>query len=205
MNIKLPDFKDSRCEGFVACGELIRDKKRKIYFQKKDSTFFGRYKGEKENVYLRIIIPESKQDLHLHIDCYSTSYFGKDNTPKGKSQITKIRKILDYYSDYSIDLQVTAKFNILYKNLPEGVIRFLTSKREIDSIESRMTGGALSFTGLPIREITFQLSTNGDRIYITITGNKTEKFDNDYLLRLSNWIEKQFNFYVLGKTKNDKK
>lgn len=203
MSIKLPNFNDSKCVIFTACGEVQPTKEKEIPFYKTRKDMVGYYKAGRKNAFIDIMLPSSKSNLHLHIDCVLASNIQKKSIPKATHEISEIQEKIQPYLNNDIEVHITAFYKLLISELPErGLIKSLIVKEKTGDIELKLTSGSFSITGAPIHEVGWKIHESEKIVSIKIEGFKSDVLDDLYLIRLFQWMDDNFNIFVLSKSPN---
>ena len=87
--------------------------------------------------------------------------------------------------------------------LPErGVIRALFEEQQTGKMTVKLTGGTFSIAGAPVNEICWSIDENKKEASITVEAEKVVEIEESYLQKQLDWINNQFNIFVLMRTDN---
>lgn len=194
MSIILPTFTNTCCTVISACGKI--SEKRSI---KTDVEKVAKYGRGKEQVFIRTIISGEKE-THLHIDFASKDNFPDKKTPKTTHKIEDIKKTIKELFTKEIEVHITGCFKTNVNAIPaSGLIRSLyTEKKRDHDVSIRLTGAKLSLSGVPVQKIEWYESRMEEGLlYITIEGESKLTIQNDYFVKLLDWMNNVYKFFVL--------
>jgi len=202
MAFLLPVFDNTSRRILTVCGR-IEDAGHPIAGLLPDGEpLVAAYQAAGRKVYLRVL-PGGKKHTHLHVDCATQEFFGKDRAPKTNTTRTKLLRILDKAVGLTLDCGVCGGFVVPLVDLPEqGLIRSLSAEQKTGGLSARLTSGECKIEGAPVRRLYWNMDDGENTVFVRVDGSRKDKVDNQYLVRAFDWIGQQFDLFVLGKTPN---
>jgi hypothetical protein len=199
MSIKLPDFRNSRCQMLTACGEITGAKEPRVADLLKKKALIAVYKAAGDKAFVRVLGGRTSAN-HLHIDVAKAGIFrGKD--PKATHKKSDLDRILKQVIGNTIDVGVEGEFLMPLGVLPaDGVVRSLSVEKKSGNVALRMTAGTLSVEGAPVQSVEWEIRDGGKNVQISLLAErKSVVIDDNYLVDLLKWIESMLAVFVLGK------
>lgn len=202
MKIKLPQFKNTQCVLITACGEIETEDHALQGILSKKAPVIAAYSSANEKAFLKVGRFGS-EEKHLHIDCAVSSFFRSDRIPKPSCDLDELLELLAKFDGVKISIMALGVFNVQLEDIPEqGLIRSLLKEMRTGDMSFKLSGANFEFTGTPVEELKWQILPDGKQVRITLNGDISETIDEQYLLRVYDWIESQFTLFVKGKSED---
>ncbi len=199
MEIVLPEFKGGHCRLVTACGELLGSTAQRKSLRKAKSKV-ARYRTPSGTALVRAWIDGKGNTRYLHVDCALREYFPKGSAPKVTHTKAEVTRIIERAVGRDIDVSIVGCFEVPMAKLPEGgIIRLLSEEQKTAGVSMKMTRGTFSLTGAPIKRIDWRESKDKKRsINVVIEGDVRRTVSEEYMCEMWEWINKQFQLFVLG-------
>jgi hypothetical protein len=200
MPIEIPSLHSTLCVNLTACGELVAPAKEgRERLAQVDDNMIARYRGEKGTGYVRVMVG----DKHVHVDCAVPRYFEEGLLPKVTHRKADVLAVLQIVLGAEIKVGVAGSFRIPMQQVPEqGLIRNLQTKTQSGGLSLEVTGAKLSIEGAPVGFISWEIPRSHNEAYVKIVGARHLRIAPSYLSDCLEWITRQMQFFVLGKTEN---
>lgn len=202
MAFLLPVFNKTSCRILTVCGR-IKDTDHPIAgLLPAGDPLVAAYQAAGRKVYLRLL-PGGKKHTHLHVDCASQEFFGKVRPPKTNTTKAKLLRMFDKAEGLMLDCGVCGGFVVPLADLPEqGLIRSLSSEQKTGGLAARLTSGECMIEGAPVHRLYWNINEGEKTVFVRVEGSREDKVDDQYLVRAFDWIDEQFDLFVLGKAPN---
>ena len=202
MSIELPDFKDTQCVWVRACGQVESEGPSLVEILKKENTFIASYEAHGKKAFLRVCTGGPTKQ-HLHVDCTLSSCFQEGSLPKENKELSEVIAFISSFLGISASIGVTGVFDVPLEDLPEqGLIRSLSMEKRTGDISIKLTGAQFTIKGAPIENVEWEIPNDKDQVRIAIYGHRSDTIDEEYLMRVFNWIESQYQLFIKGKTEH---
>ena len=202
MKIQLPKFKNTQCVLITACGEIETEDRALQGILSKKAPVIARYSAANESAFLKVGGFGSEEN-NLHIDCALSSYFRSDRIPESSSDLDKLLELISKFNGDKLSIMALGVFDVQLEELPEqGLIRPLLKEVHTGDMSIKLTGADFEITGAPVEELKWHMRPHGNLLRITLNGDISETIDEQYLLRVYDWIETQFMLFVKGKSED---
>jgi hypothetical protein len=194
--LNLPDFQDSDCFYFEACGKIPGAKRREERSQK-----VARIRVAKGNAYLRLLRGGNWAG-HLHIDLALARYFPGSHPEINSTRGEIIREIARDFGNM-LDVVVFGQYVALAKDIvPGSGVVFAGPSAVVSTINNTVVevGGAhLVFRNEGfVRTIDWQLYRD-DTIFADISARSEVELSPSYLTEIFARLEKAYATYILGR------
>lgn len=197
VSIKLPLFENTCCQMMAACARVETHDSALLELLGRKEVRCALYRPQVGTAYVRVHTMGAT-GRHLHVDCALRQIFPEGQTAKATHKKAEVIDFIEAFAGLSVDLGVTGVFVLRLDDLPDGgLIRPLLLEREADDVTIRLTQGALSLDGTPVKSIGWLWDPEGKDIAIDIAAQRSATIDSDYLLEAFDLIERLFRIFVL--------
>ena len=197
--VQVPDFTDTSCVYFQACGRLLRSATaREEPMISLRSTRAGRS-------YLRLIAGGSKNH-HLHVDIALAKVFPRGERPSANTKTPAILRQLSAHGGQKIDLLLIGRFILnINDTTPDSGLLFTGPRSVVSSINDATVGlvGARLAISNDAHIDMIHWEIIGSEALIDIYGRCKTEVSDDYLVSAFGVIQKAFATYILGEVAHD--
>jgi hypothetical protein len=193
--IKLPDFYNTRCLYFQACGRLLGKA------TAEDAAMVAPHTMRAGRAYIRFLAGGQKKN-HLHVDLALATIFPRGRRPRVNARKAEILRQLSAHKGEELEILLLGRYMIDIKeaNIESGLL--FTGPR---SVVSTVNNAAIEVIGarLAVRNDKniemIQWDVFGTEALIDIYGTCKAQVSDDYLIEAFALAENAFATYIIGK------
>ena len=200
MAIRLPDFTDERVLDMTLCGRLANAKRSSKLATNEDMVANFRRSGEQLYV---MLTADGSDDRHLHVDVGRKAVLSKDikrtNAPKD------VTDVLSKFVGESIHVISNASFIVDLDDLPEdGIVRGIHgAQSSVGAASLTMFGCQLAVRGGPVERISWSISPDETKVFVTLRSVRETPIDDEYLTHSLSLMVDAFDVMIAGRTHDE--
>jgi hypothetical protein len=199
MNLRLPTFKTTKIRAITACGKVESDSPAVNEILKTQKDMTAKYVIDGNDIYFSLLFG-GKTGKHLHMDCVFPTFIKKSKLPKITNQIDDVLNRISDFNGVKVEVGVVGLYISPVAEIPEKcLIRSLTTEQKTGDISIRLSSGSFTISGAPVTKMSWSMDENKNEAMINLQAEKQEVVDAEYLTRINDWIDKQYNLFILGK------
>ena len=194
--IRLPDFLDTRCVYFQACGRLLRRA------QASDDTLVSMRSMKAGRAYLRFFAGGPKKN-HLHLDIALAKLFPPDRKPPTNAKTPEILAQLGRHKGQDLELLLLGRYIIDITEANDSGLLFVGPRAVVSTVNdatATVAGASLMISDdANVDYIRWELFEA--EALIDIYGRCKLRVSDDYLVTAFDLMQAAFTTYILGEAK----
>ena len=199
MNLRLPTFKTTKIRALTACGKVESDSPEVNDILKTQKDMTTKYVIDGNDIYFSLLFG-GKSGKHLHMDCVFPTFIKKSKLPKINHQIDDVLNLISNFNGIKVKIGVVGLYISPVAEIPENcLIRSLSTEQKTGEISIKLSSGSCTISGAPVTKMSWSIDDKTNEVMINLQAEKEDIVDEEYLLRINDWIDKQYNLFILGK------
>lgn len=211
MPIKLPDFRETRCQGVEACALVVSGSDALMEILEKLDGMEGPPELEKELTATygakapnRVVLEVGGDDpRHFHIEAFNRKRLGsfeeEVNTTALKKPLVKIQGYMDLLLGAEVEVNLTAFFPLplqLFEDQCSLAAVFYNLER--DDVVFRSRQMALDFDEGPIDRVAWRLLDDDESVVVRVDATLAGAVDENYLTAFVDYFDGFFRAILMG-------